>query len=109
MISPHRLLFRTCLSHQYRSFCLTSPYLNVKDNIGFIGTGKIAQALITGLVKRELFKPEQIYANDADLNYLKFLKEKSPLFQVKFKLNYVFGVVAAMLSPLNYQKKSNTK
>ncbi len=52
------------------------------NKIGFVGTGKIAQAIIAGLIKKELFKPEQIFVSDANLTYLNYLKEKSPMFQV---------------------------
>ena len=55
------------------------------NKIGFVGTGKIAQAIIAGLIKKDIFKPEQIYVSDANTEYLKYLKEKSILFKV-FKL-----------------------
>ncbi len=55
--------------------------------LGFLGTGKIAQALILGLLNRSILKADQIYVNDENKEYLMHLKEKNPLFQVKF---YVF-------------------
>ena len=51
-------------------------------SLGFIGTGKIAQALILGLISKHKLRPEQIFASDSNLEYLDYLKNKSPLFQV---------------------------
>ncbi len=39
----------------------------MNDNIGFIGGGRMAEALIQGIIKAGLFGPEQIMAADPDL------------------------------------------
>lgn len=50
--------------------------------LGFIGTGKIAQAIISGLISKEQIKAHQIYASDSNASYLNFLRTKHPLFIV---------------------------
>ena len=57
---------------------------NADMRMGFLGTGKIAQAIILGLIKKEKLKPEQIYVSDVNKEYLSYLRDKSPLFQVFF-------------------------
>jgi len=56
------------------------------DTIGFIGTGRIAQAIIYGLIKRDIFRPEQIFVTDANEEYLQFLKKEHKFFR-KHKIN----------------------
>lgn len=61
---------------------------NNKDwKLGFLGTGRIAQAIILGLIEQNKVKPEQIFVSDANLEYLSYLKEKCPKFRVKIKSN----------------------
>jgi hypothetical protein len=72
---------RLILQSHHRTYSITCSRFS-SNRIGFVGTGKIAQAIITGLIKKNIFKPEQIYVSDANTEYLKHLKEKSPLFQV---------------------------
>ncbi len=85
----------------YAKFIVQSKHRSISNScsrlssnrIGFVGTGKIAQAIISGLIKKNIFKPEQIYVSDANKEYLKHLKEKSSLFQVNFRflvLNIIF-------------------
>jgi pyrroline-5-carboxylate reductase len=50
--------------------------------LGFVGAGKIAQAIIQGLIKKEKLQPEQIYVSDANAEYVRFLKEKHPILKV---------------------------
>lgn len=57
--------------------------VNTKDwKLGFLGTGRIAQAIILGLIDQNKVKPEQIFVSDANLEYLKYLRERCPKFQV---------------------------
>lgn len=44
--------------------------------IGFIGGGAMCEALIGGLLKNKLLKPEQITVNDVVADRLKYLKER---------------------------------
>lgn len=48
-----------------------------KENIGFIGTGNIASAMISAIIKRRVIHPEQIFAFDTDLSKLSKLKAKT--------------------------------
>lgn len=44
-------------------------------NIGFIGAGKIGEAIIKGLISSELYAPKNIIASDIDENRLNYLKD----------------------------------
>lgn len=69
-----------------RSFSITSSQQKSKDfALGFLGIGRIAQAIIIGLIKQNKIKPEQIYASDVNSDYLKYLQEKCPTFRVSLK------------------------
>jgi hypothetical protein len=57
-------------------------YIEKIAKIGFIGTGNMAQAIIQGLIKQKIFKPEQIYASDNDWEYIEFLQKNNQFFQV---------------------------
>ncbi|MCD7777809.1 MAG: pyrroline-5-carboxylate reductase [Clostridiales bacterium] len=48
--------------------------------IGFIGCGNMASAIIGGLIKNEIFKPEEIIAADSYEESLKKAKEKFGIF-----------------------------
>lgn len=65
-----------------RSSSSGSPLHNGNVRMGFLGTGKIAQAVILGLIKKEKLKPEQIYVSDSNQKYLNYLRNKNPLFKV---------------------------
>ena len=72
----------------HRGICLSSSSSNIPQKeikLGFLGTGRIAQALIIGLLNKEKLRPEQIYVNDENKEYLTRLREKTPLFQVRIK------------------------
>jgi pyrroline-5-carboxylate reductase len=56
--------------------------------MGFIGTGKIAQAIILGLIKKDKLQPEQIYVSDSNNNYLEYLKDKCPTFKVRINVDF---------------------
>ncbi len=43
--------------------------------IGFIGTGKMGEALIKGILHAKLFTPDNVYASDADTTKLKVLEK----------------------------------
>ena len=43
--------------------------------IGFIGTGKMGEALIKGILQAKLIPPSRIYASDADISKLKSLEK----------------------------------
>jgi pyrroline-5-carboxylate reductase len=45
------------------------------ENIGFIGAGNMAEALIKGLISSKLYNPHQISASDSDLEKLKIKSE----------------------------------
>jgi len=45
----------------------------MKENLGFIGTGRMGDALIKGILKAKLTSPTKIYASDIDENKLKYL------------------------------------
>lgn len=65
------------------------PSSGQPNRIGFIGTGKIAQSIIQAIVKKNLIKPENIYASDINKEYLSYLREKSDVFQVN-NVNPIF-------------------
>lgn len=89
MFSIYRCVFVQKSSHP--STLLTSILhraLSSSNNdlkLGFVGTGRIAQAIIIGLIKKEKLRPDQIYASDSNKENLKFLKEKCPIFNVRIK------------------------
>ena len=64
------------------SITTTSKQNNKDLKLGFLGTGRIAQAIIVGLIKQNKIKAEQIYASDVNSEYFKYLKEKCPTFRV---------------------------
>lgn len=74
---------KTLKSNLTRSFSITVTRYNKKEmKLGFLGTGRIAQAIMIGLIRKNKLKPEQIYASDANRDYIKYLKEKCPTFRV---------------------------
>ena len=88
-----------------RSFSITTLQQNSKDlKIGFLGTGRIAQAIIVGLIKQKKIKPEQIYASDTNLDYLKYLKEKCPTFSVSSHFKASFFVINLFFSSLFFNR-----
>jgi pyrroline-5-carboxylate reductase len=50
------------------------------ENIGFIGAGNMAEALIKGLIESSLYTPDQLAASDNDIEKL---KSKSETFGIK--------------------------
>ena len=50
--------------------------VNKKENIGFIGAGNMAEALIKGLIESNLYSPVQISASDNDIAKLKTKSER---------------------------------
>ena len=52
------------------------------SKIGFIGTGKIAQSIIQAIIKKNIIRPENIYASEINKEYLVYLKERCEVFQV---------------------------
>ena len=47
------------------------------SKLGFIGCGKMASALVEGVVKARAFLPEEIFVSDPDANAMKNLAEKT--------------------------------
>ncbi|MFQ6062873.1 MAG: pyrroline-5-carboxylate reductase family protein, partial [Methanosarcinales archaeon] len=45
----------------------------MEENLGFIGTGRMGDALIKGILKAKLTSATKIYASDIDENKLKYL------------------------------------
>lgn len=91
--SPSKLRILT-VSLSTTSTLRNSPPPN-RSNIGFIGTGKIAQSIIQAIIKKKLMKPENIYASDINKEYLAYLKDKSEVFQVviySFNLYYSISI-----------------
>jgi pyrroline-5-carboxylate reductase len=65
---------------------------NIKDEnfkLGIIGIGKIAQAIIFGLINKNKLKAHQIYASESNLNHFNYLKNKHPFFQ-EHKINLLY-------------------
>lgn len=58
------------------------------NKIGFIGTGNMAQAIISGLISKHKFLPQQIYVTDKDKEYVEHLKRNVPLF-MENNINFV--------------------
>ena len=54
------------------------------DKIGFIGTGNMARAIISGLISKNKFKADQIYFTDNDQEYVHHLRTNVPLFKVDY-------------------------
>ena len=81
--TANKLVYRTI----NRDFSLSTSLNSAQNDLklGFVGTGKIAQAIILGLIKKEKLAPEQIFVSDANLECLKYLKEKDSVFQVKLR------------------------
>jgi len=84
-----RLSSNIIVSILNRTFSIHHSTLNSSDlrtnesfKLGFVGAGKIAQAIIQGLIKKEKLQPEQIYVSDANAEYVRFLKEKHPILKV---------------------------
>lgn len=48
----------------------------MKNSIGFIGGGAMGEALIAGLLRKELFTPDNIYVSDPNQERLKYLFNK---------------------------------
>ncbi|WP_270474212.1 pyrroline-5-carboxylate reductase [Clostridium cochlearium] len=48
----------------------------MKKNIGFIGCGNMAQAMITGIVSSKIVFGENVFVSDKDEEKLKYIKEK---------------------------------
>ena len=46
------------------------------QTVGFIGGGNMATAIVAGLVKQEVFKPEKVIVNDRNQWKLDALTEK---------------------------------
>lgn len=80
---------KVILRSYHPSISLSNSTLS-SNRIGFVGTGKIAQSIISGLIKKDIFKPEQIYVSDANAEYLEYLKEKTPFFQVGFNFFIIY-------------------
>jgi NADH/NAD ratio-sensing transcriptional regulator Rex len=80
---------RFLLVHTISRDMSSSLHSNGNIRMGFVGTGKIAQAIILGIIKNQKLKPEQIYVSDANQQYVTMLKEKHPFFQVF----YVFFII----------------
>lgn len=77
------------LKRNYSQNCSKQAKIEVNDKkefnlnkLGFIGTGKIAQAIIIGLIKQKKISPKQIYVSDTNLDCLSHLRERNPLFKV---------------------------
>jgi len=60
------------------------------DRLGFIGMGKIAQAIIIGLIKQKKITAQQIYVSDTTLDGLDHLRQRNPLFHVTILVFFVF-------------------
>lgn len=52
--------------------------------IGFIGGGKMAEAIISGIIKAGLYKSDEVYVTDIAIERLNYLKEK-------YSINTIFG------------------
>ena len=46
------------------------------DTIGFIGGGNMAQALIKGIIKAKVYKPENIFVSDIKPERLAYLSKE---------------------------------
>lgn len=90
-----------------------------KYNIGFIGSGKMAGAIIKGLLSKEVVKPNQLLATQSSGNGIKekseklginvivdnkFLAEKSDIIFLATKPNQVFHVLEEIKPYLNEEK-----
>lgn len=90
------ILARIILPNHLKSMCQRSIYISTVyqsetlinnknskyEKIGFFGAGNMAKAIIQGLITKKKFSPEQIYATDKNIEYLEYLKNKDPFFQV---------------------------
>lgn len=70
------------ISTVYQSETLKNNINSKYEKIGFFGAGNMAKAIIQGLITKKKFSPEQIYATDKNIEYLEYLKNKDPFFQV---------------------------
>jgi hypothetical protein len=82
-----------------RTFSIHHSALNSSDlrrnesfKLGFVGAGKIAQAIIQGLIKKDKLQPEQIYVSDANAEYVRFLKEKHPILKVFYLIQNLISI-----------------
>lgn len=80
MISLSKLIPSITMISLFKRSMSTSNY----SKIGFIGTGNMAQAIVSGLISRKKFLPEQIYVTDSDKEYVEHLKKNVPLFMVSY-------------------------
>ncbi len=56
--------------------------MKLNKNIAFIGAGRMAEALIKGLIAKKVFDSQQVVAADKDLSRLAYLKDK---YQVRIE------------------------
>lgn len=68
----------------WREFSSSNVLYQVDPNVklGFIGVGKIAQAVILGLINKNIVKSEQIYVNDCNTRHLRYLQSQDRKFKV---------------------------
>lgn len=69
--------------------CMSMKLDEKYKNIGFIGAGNMAKAIMQGLIHKEKFLPEQIYVLDRDEKYMEHLKANDAFFQVPLKTIYL--------------------
>jgi len=62
--------------------CMSMKTDEKYKNIGFIGAGNMAKAIMKGLIDKERFLPEQIYVLDRDEKSMEHLKANDDFFQV---------------------------
>jgi len=68
------------------------------DTIGFIGGGNMAEAIIRGVIKAKIYKPEHIFVSDIRQNRLEFLGEEYRVIAVEKNAELVDKAETVVLS-----------
>ncbi len=57
--------------------------MRLNSKIAFIGAGKMAETIISGIIRSKIFSPKQIVISDIDKNRSCFIKQKFKIFAAK--------------------------
>ena len=74
--------FGSRLLHAHRTGSTSKRYVLEAETLGFIGVGKIAQAIILGLINKNILEAKKIFVSDVNFRLIDELRLKNPLFKV---------------------------
>jgi hypothetical protein len=76
-IKMHAIRKLIIMQSSVRQLCATASTGDRIKSLGFIGFGKIAQAMSLGLINKNLLSADQIYASDKFICHLENIKASS--------------------------------